>query len=325
MDLTFIENLISPIYPHFKSAYDSISASDIPIVNSINRHLKSKDGKQIRPMLTLLSALCCGLPDDIPQDHPIFKIAAAIETLHCSTLIHDDVIDESDTRRGIATINSLWNNKTAVLAGDFYLAQVMRTINEVNDQRITHLINLTVIKMCEGELLQLQQTNHLYGDKSTYFQIIQRKTAIFLAACCEAGAIFASADSKTLNDAHTFGLNLGMAFQIRDDILDYYPTAVTGKPQGNDLREHKCTLPLIITLQNAPDDIKKNIMSLLEHDVITDSAVETISAYVNAYGIESAAETLELYIDTAMQSLNNLPDNKFRSALQSLSLKLKEK
>ena len=324
MDLSFIEQHIAPLYPHFKAAYNSLSASNIPIIGDISSHVRSTAGKQIRPMLTLLSALSCGLHVDTKPDHPLFRIAAAIETLHSSTLIHDDVIDQSDMRRGIPTVNKIWNNKAAVLVGDFYLAQVMRTLNKVDDSRVTDIINQTVIRMCEGELLQLQYTSNFNISDDIYFKIIENKTAVFMAACCATGATMAESSPTVVSAMYDFGLNLGMAFQIRDDILDFQPSSLTGKPQGNDLVEHKCTLPLILTLRNIDPESRKEILDILANETLTDSQVDSVSRHVKKLGFKTAYNILSSYIDKAQQSVKSLPGNTYRSALVELSEKIKE-
>lgn len=323
MKLNEIESIVAPLTVHYLTAQQKLISSDIPIIAEINRHIQSKKGKQLRPLLTFLSALCCGLPSNAEQEHPIFTAVAAIETLHTSTLVHDDVVDESDIRRGEATVNKLWGNKTAVLLGDFYLAQVMHAINDIDDKRITRIFNDTVIQMSEGELMQQQFCGNYNTDKSIYFQIIKKKTALFLAACCKIGTTFVTDNTELQNAACLFGENLGMAFQIRDDILDFKPSQLSGKPQGNDLKEHKCTLPLILALES--DYNRKAILPILSKQDITDQDVANVNDIIQKDNtLQKAEAVLQDYLDKAEQHLMQLPDNSYRIAMHKLTKLLQE-
>ena len=324
MKLTETTQLIAPLIPHYRAAQEKMVGSDIAIIQEINRHLHSNNGKQFRPLLTLLTACCCGLPQDAEASHPVFTIAAAIDTLHTSTLVHDDVVDEACLRRGIATVNKIWNNKTAVLLGDFYLARVMDAVNSVDNKRVTQIINDTVMQMSEGELLQQQYCGEYAIGECEYYQIITRKTAIFMAACCQTGAILASDDASLANAAYHFGLNLGIAFQIRDDIIDFKPSQLTGKPQGNDLKEHKITLPLIIALRN--ENARAKVMPLLEKERITDSDVAEITEVLEANGyLRKAKREMIRHLCLAENELSCLPANVYREGLKDIIYFLKEK
>ncbi len=323
MNLNHLEKLVAPMTANFQTAQERLVGSEIPIITEINRHIQSKKGKQLRPLLTFLTARCCGMPDNLAENHPLFNAAAAIETLHTSTLIHDDVVDESDIRRGTATVNHRWGNKTAVLLGDYYLAVVMRAINDIDNKTLTHTINHTVIQMSEGELLQQQYCGNYDIDSSVYFQIIRKKTALFLASCCKTGALFATENPELLEAAYSFGENIGMAFQIRDDLLDFKPTALSGKPQGNDLKEHKCTLPLIFALQKTEN--RDIIIPILEKKEISDNDVSVISKIINNdNSIQKTSAILRDYLTKAELHLQYLPENKFREAMYDLANILQE-
>ena len=323
MKLTEIEQLVLPLMQHYIAARERMTDSEIPIINEIQRHIQFSKGKQLRPMLTLLSACCCGLPLDAAPNHPVFDAAAAIETLHTSTLIHDDVVDDSEMRRGIASVNKLWNNKTAVLIGDFYLAKVMKTINNIDNKQLTSTINDAVILMSEGELLQQQYSGNYTADQDAYLQIITRKTAVLIATCCKAGAILAGADTTLCETARQFGNDLGVAFQIRDDIMDFLPSKHTGKPQGNDIREHKCTLPIILALKDT--ETKAALIPLLNKDKQSDSEVNLIIKTITDKGfLDKATHIMRDKLDSAKKDLNTLPDNKFRKALGEIATFLKE-
>lgn len=320
------EQLVAPLNIHFLSAYQRLTSSTLPIINEVNSHVQATHGKQLRPLLTMLTACCCGFPLDAPADHPLFDVTAAIETLHTSTLIHDDVVDNSHTRRAKPSVNSLWGNKVAVLMGDFYLAKVMQTLNQVDNKEITAIINNAVIQMSEGELLQQQQSYSYNTDSDIYLAIIERKTASFMAACCKTGATFATDDPTLRNQAYLYGLNIGLAFQIRDDILDYMPATVTGKPQGNDLQEGKCTLPLILALSHSDLAAKEKILTLLKKTPLNDTNMKTIVETVIQGGhLDSAAAVLDNYLSLARQALQPLPDNPYRQALLNLTEKYSSK
>ena len=315
-----IKQLLEPFRPSLLSAYKELTISSIPIIEDVNSHLNSTQGKQLRPLMTILTGLCCGLDDTLAADHPVFAAAAAIETLHASTLMHDDVIDNADIRRGVPSVRKQWGNKAAVLVGDFYLARIMQTFNKIDNKAVTSIIGDTVAQMSEGELLQLQHNGIYTDDNNTYLTIIEKKTAVFMAACCEVGAVFATGDERLRQHARRFGLNLGMAFQIRDDIIDYMPATVTGKPQGNDLCEGKCTLPLIHALKNSDDDTKKNILSLLKEKPLSDTNLKRLMDTVTHGGyLASAARVHDEYLECALEALQALPDNKYRAALAALT------
>lgn len=314
-----IEQLLAPHHVRFNEAYERLTDSPIKLIKEINRHVQGNNGKQLRPQMTILTALSCGLASDIPADHPIYDISAAIETLHASTLIHDDIIDDSDTRRGQPSVKHLWGNKVAVLAGDYYLAKVMQTLNRVDNKEITRIVDNAVTRMCEGELLQ-QQHNGIYSQESEiYMAIIERKTASFMSACCQVGATLATDEPELREKARQFGLNAGIAFQIRDDILDYMPTEVTGKPQGNDLREGRCTLPLIYALRDSDKDRRDKIVTILKEKELNDTNLQYIIGTVREFGgLERAAQSQEQYLDKARNALHDLPDNQYREALEDM-------
>lgn len=323
MNLSDIQLPIAPLLQHFHDAQNRMATSNIAIIQQLNAHIQANKGKQLRPLLTLISACCCGLPLNAQPAHPIFSTAAAIEMLHTSTLIHDDVIDNSNLRRNSPTVNSLWNNKTAVLIGDFYLAQVMKTINAIDNHLLTNAINNTVIQMCEGELLQ-QQNSGLYNtDINLYLTIINKKTATLISTCCLSGAILANDDPAIHTAAAQFGTELGIAFQIRDDIIDFLPSNTTGKPQGNDIREHKCTLPIILALKNPKT--KEKLLPLINKNNISHSDLQAaITLITDAGYIHLAKNELYKHLQHAHTLLHNLPDNIYRHAMSDIVDTLKE-
>lgn len=323
MNLSDIELSISPLLQHFHNAQKRLVTSNITIINQLNAHIQANKGKQLRPLLTLISACCCGLPLNAEPTHPIFNTAAAIEMLHTSTLIHDDVIDNSNLRRNSPTINNLWNNKTAVLIGDFYLAQVMKTINSIDNHLLTSAINDCVIEMCEGELLQQQYSGVYNTDIDLYLTIIKKKTATLLSTCCLAGAILTNDDTSLHQDAAKFGSELGIAFQMRDDIIDFLPSDITGKPQGNDIREHKCTLPIILALKDLKT--KEKLLPIIDKNNIGQSDLDAAISILNNSGyIDLAKNEIFKHLELAHNHLHKLPDNSYRQAMSDIVDSLKE-
>ena len=326
MKLSELENIISPLLSHFQAVYSQLTgSSSVPVLEDIDRHLQSKHGKQLRPLLMMLTAACSGFPMTAHADNPLFRVAAAVEALHGSSLMHDDVIDNSDLRRGIPTVNKQWGNRVAVLAGDFYLAQVMSTINAVDNKTVTAIVNQTVVDMCEGELMQQYYNGKFDISDTIYFDIIRRKTALFMASCCRLGAVLSSERKELAAAAARYGEALGMAFQIRDDIMDFLPATRTGKPQGNDIVERRCTLPLILAMPRLDATTTETVCHTLAQPDINDEGLDLIiRTVIDNDGIGQASIVLSHYVDLAINSLDDLPHNQFRNALADLALSLKE-
>ncbi len=323
MTINEITKLVEPMMDAYGERYRQITSSHINIIESISTHLSHGQGKQLRPLLTFLTARCMGIGDAPAQCHTLYSVVVAIEMLHNSTLIHDDVVDESDTRRGIATVNSRWGNKVAVLYGDYMLAMVMKTINELGNSSITSIINHTVLSMCQGELLQQQCCNHYDTEPQTCLTIIEDKTACFMAACCQIGALCATHDQAAIDRAQRFGLCLGMAFQLQDDMRDFLPTAVTGKPQGNDVREHKTTLPIIYAMQDK--EIGQELSSMMNRADFSNSDIEAIATLVRgSNGWLRCRELLDDYLSQAHNLLKQMPQNIYSQGLANILLYLKE-
>lgn len=320
MTLKQIEDNISPLVEHYRRAYARLANSQVDTLIAIDSHIKQHSGKQLRPLLTLLSACSCGFSTHPDADHPLFTVCAALETLHNASLIHDDIVDQSDTRRGVPTVNKMWSNRIAVLAGDYYLAQVMLAINTVNHSAITAVIARTVQEMSEGELLQLEKQRHDTLDIDIYRNIIYKKTASFMSACCEAGALMADCTPEQRIAARAFGTHIGMAFQMRDDVIDILPTQQTGKPQCNDLREHKSTLPLITAIQNAAADTKTRLLSLWNKETLTEEDIETLR---DAIATDCNMQQMRHHIGDeqrkAHDAIGTLPDSPFRTMLDEIA------
>ena len=241
---------------HFKDAVKS----RVSLLDRIMQYIVKRKGKQMRPMFVLLSAKLHGEINDSS-----YRAASLVELLHTATLVHDDVVDEAFERRGFFSINALWKNKIAVLVGDYLLSKGLLLSLENKDFTILTILSNAVKNMSEGELLQMEKTRNLNFDESVYYEIINGKTASLLASSCAAGASSVSSDPAVIEQMHAFGENVGMAFQIKDDLFDYGEANV-GKPTGNDIKEKKLTLPLIHILQKVTPALKKQIIYIVKNN-----------------------------------------------------------
>ena len=293
--------------------YEQVKAqqlqTDVELINTITGQLSRQKGKQLRPILTLLSAGAS--MGHVPERK--IPLAVAMELLHTSSLIHDDVVDESTMRRGIPTINSSYSNKIAVLYGDYCLANVIRLLNRHATPEEMDVVNQTTVEMTEGVMLQQQSNNRQDLSLETYLSTIHKKTASLISACCQIGQWSAEHSDTHLS---LFGHHFGMAFQMRDDLLDYSPMAATGKPYGNDIREHKMTLPLILFLSKATEGDKAFTQELLRKEVIDDMEVMQLIAAMEKQGaLEATREHIRHEVEQALAALTPLPASPYKEAL----------
>ena len=239
----------------------SVIKTDVTLIKEIFAHVVSTKGKRLRPMLLLLCSSLLGKPTD-----KSFDAAVIVELLHTATLIHDDVVDNSDMRRGAPSVNSIWENKISVLIGDYLFAEVLLSLAELDDLELIHIISTVTRQMSQGELLQMEKARDFQMNEETYFRLISNKTASLTAATCQLGAITSTQpDAEHVENLRIFGESLGIAFQIKDDLLDYDGTAQKlGKPIGKDLLENIITLPILYSLRHVDLTTRKNILSNLE-------------------------------------------------------------
>ena len=280
-------------------------------------YVLSSRGKGLRPMLTMLSAAAVSTTGDFGKRTML--AAMLIEMIHTASLVHDDVIDESNMRRGQASVNARWQSRNAVIVGDYILARNMDIgLRSGQYDLLTHIIgNMAVL--CEGEILQSDHAGKLDISKEDYFDIIYKKTASLFASCASAGAISVGAQRRTVESMHRFGEMVGMAFQIVDDILDYTPDNNTGKPAANDLQERKITLPLIEVLEKVTPELKRDILSAVERAATDSAAVDFVRQQVVEYGgVEAARATLQRFLQRALSELSALEDTPYRQALIDL-------
>lgn len=312
-----LSDLTGPIQAeleNFNKEFKNSMKSKVGLVELVTRFILHQKGKKIRPILVLLSAKLAG---DI--DKRTYRGAILVELLHTATLVHDDVVDNAEQRRGFPSINAVWKNKIAVLMGDYLLARGLMLAVDGNDFDFLKTITNTVKRMSEGELLQTSKTRRLNIDEPTYYRIISDKTASFLSACCEVGARSTTTEDEKITALKNYGENLGIAFQIRDDILDYVgKTSVIGKPLGGDIKEKKITLPLIYALKNATKEETQKIIKTIKSDPGSKQINEIIEFVKMKKGIDFAESMSKEYSDKAKGCLSIFPDSVVKTSLMGL-------
>jgi octaprenyl-diphosphate synthase len=298
----------------FESTFKKSMKTQVPLLDLITRYIVKRKGKQMRPLFVFLSA---GM--HAPTNEHTQRAAALIELLHTATLVHDDVVDDSNLRRGFFSINALWKNKAAVLVGDFLLSKGMLLALENKEYDLLEIVSYATKQMSEGELLQIEKARRLDIDESVYFDVIKMKTASLIASCCAAGAASVGASDDEVLLMRSFGENVGIAFQIRDDLFDFEKDNKTGKPVGGDIKEKKMTLPLIYTLnQMGVVERKKTILDI-KYRSNKQTTIDKIISLVNTSGgIDYATKKMEDYLSKAINMLDGYPDSEYKKALIAL-------
>ena len=298
----------------FEAYFKGAIKSDIPLLALIVRYILKKKGKQMRPMFVFLSAKILG-----EFNESTHLAASGIELLHTATLLHDDVVDESYERRGSFSVNALWKNKIAVLVGDYILARGFLNALDEKKYRFLHLISRAVKDMSEGEILQMRKSRKLDIDYDTYFEIIKKKTASLIATSMAMGAASVSEDDELVEQMFSIGIDVGIAFQIKDDIFDYQSKGILGKPTGNDIKEKKITLPLLYVLEQSTNVEKRKILSLVKKKNKNATKVkELVDLVVAKGGLEYAEQRMNEFRDKAIDQLKQLPENESRESLIEL-------
>jgi len=298
----------------FNELFKQSMKSKVGLVDLVARYIIRQKGKKIRPLLVLLSAKICG-----GVTERTYRGAVLVELLHTATLIHDDVVDNADKRRGFWSINAVFKNKVSVLMGDYLLSRGLMIAVDGKDYDFLGVITNTVKRMSEGELLQIQKTRKLDIDEETYFRIISDKTASLLETCCHIGALSATENEEYQQAMKTFGQNIGIAFQIRDDILDYEGKSATiGKPVGGDIKEKKITLPLIYSLDQVSTSEAAQIRKIIKNGKEKKNIERVIEFVHENKGIEYAVNAAQTFSNKAMESLKVLPESPAKIALQAL-------
>ena len=317
--MSAIKEIRAPIEPEMKrfSVYfNTIMKSKVPLLSIITNYILRRKGKQLRPMFVFLTAKLSGKINESS-----FTAAALIELLHTATLVHDDVVDESFERRGFFSINALWKSKVAVLLGDYLLAKGLLLSVKNKEYEILEIVSFAVKEMSEGELLQIQKSRKLNITEEEYFEIIRKKTAALIAACCASGTKSVIDDPETISKMKQFGEYIGIAFQIRDDLFDYEKNGLLGKPTGNDIKEKKLTLPLIHALKNTNPSQRMKILRIIRHHNKKSARVNEVIRFVrDNNGMEYSKEKMNEYKNKALDILNEFPESEARSSLQKLAL-----
>lgn len=315
--MDFSIDCISTDMKRFDQYFEGVLRTRVPLADNVIRYFLDRKGKRLRPIVVLLTAKM--LNDELNDS--VISGAAALELLHNATLMHDDVIDQSDERRGSATINKVWDNKVAVLMGDFFLAKCLESSNATGSLEISRILSDMVTRLSEGELEQLANVRSHMLSEDAYFSVISGKTASLFSACMRVAAYGVGASADDIERLAQIGELMGLIFQIRDDVFDYFPsTREVGKPTGHDIMEGKVTLPLLYALQHAPKEESAHLYSILEKN--DELSVEEVGQFVEFAkamgGIEYAQARMKKMAFQAKKMLNSFPDNQARQNLMDL-------
>lgn len=314
-ELDHIKTPIQKEMEAFEPKFRSYMASNVALLDRITYYIIKRKGKQLRPMLVFLTSKIFG-----EVNESTYRGAALIELMHTATLVHDDVVDDSDKRRGFFSLNALWKNKVAVLVGDYLLSRVLLLSVENKEYKLLELVSTAVREMSEGELLQIEKARRLDITEEVYFDIIKKKTASLIASCCGVGTASVSADEDLIEKMRQFGEYLGIAFQIKDDLFDYEEEAKTGKPSGIDIKEQKMTLPLIYALQNSSKKDKRFMINVVKrHNRNRKKVVQVMEMVKATGGIGYAQKRMEEYHQRALALLDDFPQNEAMDSLRRLS------
>ncbi len=298
----------------FNARFRASLKTDSMLLDRVIRYILKRKGKQMRPMFIFLTSLLHGKITD--SSH---HAAALIELLHTASLVHDDVVDESDQRRGLFSVNALWKNKAAVLVGDYLLSRGLLMALETNEFEMLRIVSDAVKQMSEGELLQIEKARFMNISEADYITIISKKTASLIAACCACGAHGAGASAEEVERMKEFGHLVGIAFQIKDDLFDFQVSGQTGKPGGLDLQDQKMSLPVIHLLNNSSYLERRRLIHMIKnHNDEIDKVNEVLEKVRNSAGIAYASSRMIEYRDKALALLKNYPEQEARTSLEQL-------
>ncbi len=313
-DLDFIKAPIEENLDIFEKKFRDSMKSNVPLLEKITTYIVKRKGKQLRPMFVFLAAKTIG-----EINESTYRAAALIELLHTATLVHDDVVDDSNERRGFFSVNALWKNKIAVLIGDYLLSRGLLLSLDNDDFHLLKIVSNAVREMSEGELLQIEKARKLDITETIYFEIIRKKTAVLIEACCSCGVASVSSEKEWITKMAEFGSLTGIAFQIKDDLFDFGDNDAIGKPTGIDIKEKKMTLPLIYALNTSTTSEKRKIINLVKNHHENPECVSQVIKFVKEKkGIEYAEKKMFEYRDKALQILNEFPESNAKLALEKL-------
>lgn len=310
--LSIIKQPISNELDVFVELFNSTLEHDYGLLQNVLDHIRQRGGKRMRPMLILLIAKNYGGVNAVTQN-----AAVGLELLHTASLVHDDVVDESNERRGQASVNATYNNKVAVLVGDFILSSALLRVSETNNELIIRNLARLGQTLSAGEVLQLINIDNKEISEEVYYQVIRQKTAALFESCCEMGALSAGMGEEEIAEVRDFGRNIGLAFQIRDDIFDYYDSAEIGKPTGNDMAEGKLTLPVIYALNSTGNAEMLELARKVKQRTVTTDEIATLVAFTKENGgMEYAERKMEYFRSLAQQFINrNVQQEDIKNAL----------
>lgn len=298
----------------FESKFYGAMKTNVSLLDRIMQYIVRRKGKQMRPMFVFLTAKLVG-----ETTERTYRGASMIELIHTATLVHDDVVDDSDMRRGFFSINALWQNKIAVLVGDYLLSKSVLLATENKDFDLLTVVSTAIREMSEGELLQIEKARNLDITEEIYFEIIRQKTATLIAACCEAGARSVGCSEEMAAKMNRFGELVGIAFQIKDDLFDYTSTNLIGKPIGIDIKEQKMTLPLIYSINTANKTEKRWLIRSVKKHNHNKKRVNEVIEYVKTHGgLNYARQSMYDYRDKALRILDEFPDSEAKTSLTTL-------
>ena len=309
-----IEKIKQPILAEmqdFEKVYSEVLKSDNELFVNVHNYIMASSGKKLRPIITILAAKAVG-----KVNQATLYGALSLELLHTASLVHDDVIDDTLERRGRPSVNARWTNKIAVLTGDYILSKSLHSANKTKHLDIMEAISIVGMVLPDGELLQLSHDKQSTFTEELYFEIIKRKTALLFATCMTVGGMSVGADQDTLAKLERIGKFLGICFQIKDDIFDYYDNADIGKPTGNDVRDGKLTLPLIFSLKNTAGSERDKIVKLIDQKDFTPENIETIMQFAHkSGGVDYAIKVMDEYKQLALDEIKSMPENAAKQAL----------
>ena len=315
--MNIIEKIKLPVADEmnlFEEKFRQSLKSSIPLLDKITQYIVKRKGKQLRPIFVFLSAKLCGTINESS-----YRAASLIELLHTATLVHDDVVDDSNMRRGYFSVNAIWKNKIAVLVGDYLLSSGLLLSVNNNDFHLLKIVSEAVREMSEGELLQIEKARRLDIAEDVYFKIITKKTASLIASCCASGAASVTENEDLIKKMHQFGELTGIAFQLKDDLFDYGTDTKIGKPTGIDIKEKKMTLPLIFALNNSSRSDKRHIINLVKHHNESPEKVAEVIAFVHASGgIPYARQRMYEYRKRALDLLDEFQNSDAKNSLREL-------
>jgi octaprenyl-diphosphate synthase len=308
-----IKQPIADELDHFEAFFRAAMRSHVPLLDKITHYIVQRKGKQVRPMFVFFAAKLCGTIND-----KSFTVASLVELLHTASLVHDDVVDDANERRGFFSVNALWKNKIAVLVGDYLLSQGLSMALASNAHTALQIVSNAVKEMSEGELLQIEKARRLDIEESVYFEIIRQKTASLIASACAAGASSTTNDAEIIEKMRLFGEKIGIAFQIRDDLFDF-GTDDVGKPLGIDIKEKKMTLPLIYALSHTDKKTRDNMIHIVKkHSQQPEKVAEVIDFVRKSNGLQYSEDVMLRYRTEAFELLHQFPPSDVRDGLEQL-------